>query len=268
MCFSPFFSKGTLTATAFQFSSCCYNFARHVCLYINTKGMGTTLPTSPTPPYKIFLCRHFLVALPTSTQFYLSKTWAWDRNQIRNRWHHKCNSPEFKWDCIVIITKPCTCVRISLFIVQLILSKWPSKPYPFDSLPIKTLKFFSKNSEIKWMMQNRVWTHHLFLLTRHVTPALEMILNFIARRIKSYLRSTSWYKIKHCFLVFFKLESPILKNVSSHIECLAHFIQWLFSVQSVLLHNFCWQVFCCCMAVKRFTYKNMRSPAILFHSKE
>lgn len=166
------------------------------------------------------------------------------------------------------ITKPCTCVRISLFIIQWILSKWPSKPYPFDSLPIKTLKFFSKNSEIKWMMQNRVWTHHLFLLTRHVTPALEMILNFIARRIKSYLRSTSWYKIKHCFLVFFKLESPILKNVSSHIECLAHFIQWLFSVQSVLLHNFCWQVFCCCMAVKRFTYKNMRSPAILFHSKE
>lgn len=82
MCFSPFFSKGTLTATAFQFSSCCYNFARHVCLYINTKGMGTTLPTSPTPPYKIFLCRHFLAALPTSAQFYLSKTWAWDRNQI------------------------------------------------------------------------------------------------------------------------------------------------------------------------------------------
>ena len=117
-------------------------------------------------------------------------------------------------------------------------------------------------------MQNRVWTHHLFLLTRQVTPALEMILNFIARRIKSYLRSTSWYKIKHCFLVFFTLESPILKNVSSHIECLAHFIQWLFCGQSVLFHNFCWQVFRCCMAVKTHPHEHEKSCNIVSFLKD
>ena len=152
MCFSPFFSKGALTATSFQFSSCCYNFAATFVCISTQKAWGPlyqlpypTLQNIFVPPFSrcsadfrpILFEQNLGLGQKPDQLFFLSQNVIDD---IINVTHQ--NSSE-----TVSTTKPCTCVRISLFIVQLILSKWPSKPYPFDSLPIKTLKFFSKNSE-------------------------------------------------------------------------------------------------------------------------